>query len=261
MNKSWHDTLLDYYSLSNEIERNTDLCKRLTLELERPISWLDIGSGDGSKILSLVKELHFSLPGYTSLHLSEPSETWRNSLVSSSVIEELQLYGEVNLSSRTLSSWGRHLIKDEFSLITIVHVVYGQDRLKDFIDFSKLAREKLKGGILWVVVEAEDSAFNIMRQQLIHRNILLDPSQYREIDTFLKQEGFNYAITKTDGKQCNISETDPQNWLPPFLLGIEGDEYQELPADKKRIVERIVSDHCNHRKVLEIDDIAFTIRL
>ena len=249
----WSSTLEDFKRATNEDAVLTDILSSIIDDkFNRPINWVDVGSGDGRKIVMLRNKMGVVIKN---LYCLEPDDFFVNRL------EEIFKFNEVKANVLpyglgTLMSDGNQDI-DSFDLFTMIHVLYNDDSFESFQKLASLAKDTSA----IIVVESPLSGFAQIRSRLQSKGIQTTYSKRDDIIKFLRNENIDFQVDSTSEQITRLDEEQidsSQYWLYPFLLGINKNEFFKIGAKEIHRVKQVVKSFCVENDTFELatnDDI------
>lgn len=259
----WNTTLSHFLELSNENQIIHNLfAQRVFPEIvrrfeSRKINWLEIGPGNGDKLIECIN----SFKGHSPFNLSicEPDFAWIPSL-------EIKI-GSAHRSITTcyyvsnIQEIGLNEIK-EFDFISMVHVLYD----KDLKEHMKYLIQNTPNALYWIQAESPSSDFHKIRKLMRREGIFTVRSQIDNLENDLIKLGITHLSIETHEKVFHINPEDLvvglDEWFSAFLIGCNQSDFISYPNHIKKKIKAIVSDYISSYRpdgVMKIDDRALII--
>lgn len=280
----FEDTIIDFYRNSNEVDSFCNLFKEkimpLTNRLQNVDKWLDVGIGDGAKILKILSEN--TIQNKPELFFLEPSNGWINQLNISGNLQTLRKEIKVNGLNRKFEDYIKNRNDFDFDFVSFIQVLYEPtlfDSLLYFIDNSL----NTKDYYLLINIENENNDLYKIRQILNDNRIDTPISQIINIEKELNKRKVEFIkfnttdkklnleigdiVTKTNIKRniiqtlslsnsksynftfniCRTITRNKEHWFYPFLLGCNYSDFLKTYSRKEinqiyHIVENYLSD-------------------
>lgn len=235
MEKSITRCLQTFLSLTNENTQTSKLVKKLLKEVGRDIRWLDIGAGNGEKVVcsldkdSCVEEVIFV----------EPDLNWASDLESSGT----KLASKGVLTKTHHKKMDSSLALETFryaNFITAFHLLYDPILTKDLLEI--LAQNLTEAQGVLVTAEHESSDLAILRRKIeTETGLIIARSGIKDLVYQLeKLDKWTVSSFELDKQTLNLAPTDlDHEWFYDFLAGYDG-AYLQLQRQLKDEVRNIV---------------------
>lgn len=259
----FEETVIDFYRESNEVE---EFCKLFDLKIKPLIqqkkcnNWLDVGIGNGEKILQMFKGFE-NMPR---LSYIEPSNKWINELMVSGNQRKLEKITDVCGINRMFED--SIYLRDwfNFDVISFIHVLYDNrlvDSLFKFID-KKINKYDCT---LIINLEGENNDLFKMRKLISKGDNNIAPvSQLSKIEDNLKVRKLKYQrFVSNKRKSLNLSPQEiidnTNSWFYPFILGCTKSDFFILSEDRKKEYIRTIHNYLGQIEYINIEDVTLVI--
>ncbi|NVN96677.1 hypothetical protein HXX01_00250 [Candidatus Nomurabacteria bacterium] len=288
----FEDTIIDFYRNSNEVNSFCNLFKEkilpLTNNLQYVDKWLDVGIGDGAKILKILSDINIS--NKPELYFLEPSNSWINQLNISGNLEKIRREIKVNGLNRKFEDYIKNRNDFDFDFVSFIQVLYEPtlfDSLLYFIDNSI----NRKDYYLLINLENENNDLYKIRQILNDNRIDTPISQIINVEKELNKRKVEFIKFNTTDKKLNLEIKDivtktninrnlikkmslskfksynftfnicrtltrnKEHWFYPFLLGCNYSDFSTTYSRNEiNKIYHIVENYLADKSEIEIND-------
>ncbi len=258
----FEDTVIDFYHHSNEVDDffnvfKTHIIKKIGADI-KPLNWLDVGIGNGEKILRLLPLFNYK-PNITFV---EPSNRWVNELTISGNFDKLKTITEIKGFHRTFEDFADHRKDFSFDFISFIQVLYEPDIVNSLFEFVDNRRNN-RPYYLLINLENENNNLFELRNELAKVGFRVPTSQVSIVEELIIERKLEYQKFNSIGKHLCISIEDIINsenhWLYPFILGISKDMFLNLSHKVKNEIFQVIKPYLILHNFLNIDDTTFLI--
>lgn len=240
------------HSDEDEVDSDTFL---MEFSKKGDLAWLDVGSGPGTKPISILKK---GLTGRCRVELDvlEPSEVWMGILTSN--FEQNGLNGV--LREKYKLRWEDFNENRKYDLITFFHSIYGinLDSLAKIFDFLK------RNGCVCIVVESPNSDLHLIKRELfpyVHHGKLVSSDS---VTSFLDSKGISYKTSGDAPQRFYVDELldsgNPKRIVPlSFILQTRPEDHDKLVSyevqrELDRALGKFVKRNEQGKQYIEIPD-------
>jgi hypothetical protein len=266
-NFSWFDTFSNFEDSSNENDAISDVVSKLLDNDTQDLSnWLDIGSGDLKKLVTVVRKLlnTYSLKEYQ-LSSIEPDAEKLDLRNSSEYADIVSLVGRFELTNAPFSANKFLSAIRKADIVSAIHVLYDSELVEEFT--MLLEEMKPRSGLI-VICEASNSDFSRIRKTLREGNLSTPNSHLRLIKNYCDAHPSRY-ISETfqiKGQYCHIEaaalRVGDDNWFFPFIMGETHDVFRKRNVADKRYISDIVVDYVEKKgPTLSVNDECLHIKI
>ncbi|MHC1780761.1 MAG: hypothetical protein AB9922_11050 [Bacteroidales bacterium] len=261
------DTLLEFYEKSNEVSSFCKIfCDKIfheTNRLQDINKWLDVGIGDGEKILRILKSLNkHTIIDFTFL---EPSQRWINYLLINGNLQKLKnlsVTNDINVSVKGYNNTFENYINTnnnfDFEFISFIQVLYESNLVNNLFEFIE---NKLNKKNFYLLINLENDNNDLCRiRHLLNDNGFNTPvSQLKRIEEFFNSKKIKFNKYDSFDKQLNIQPIDIINnnnhWFYPFILGCPFNNYKNIYSNRERNkIQKIIRDYLLKINIIDIND-------
>jgi hypothetical protein len=267
----WNDTLLEYFSSSNEDEQIVRyFVDRVFIpykdrNINPQIGWLEVGTGPGTKLRSILENLRFQgLTKRIDLKIIEPSLQWSSHLIQEGTIDRIAQLSNPKIENQTFEEYVQDLKTGNLGfsdLTTIIHVLYSESLLLSTLEYLKLI-SKSAPFLLFIVVESAESDFAKIRRNLSGLSGDIPIPDMKIILSDIPSKSVRFRQEIIDSQKCIINWNllgNEEYWLYSFLMGMSKFEFLTLEKSLRDEVMRTTLEYLNltGKTELTIPDVAF----
>jgi ubiquinone/menaquinone biosynthesis C-methylase UbiE len=215
----------------------------------KPITWLDVGAGPGTKPLEIIKILSKKYNSRINFVALEPSGEWIR--IFKDNLEKLgeQKKLQVKFVQSTWEDFSSEA-KENFDLITFFHSVYGIAITNDiFPSLKNLTKFLQPDGRACVIVESPNSDLHFMKQQVWPELYGREPISSKTVERTLDSFGITYAVDVDEPAQKfyigDLSRSESEERMEPlsFIAQTQPENYnRSVPANVRGKIEKHLKD-------------------
>jgi hypothetical protein len=218
------------------------------LETGKRITWLDVGTGPGTKPIRILSELTRTYASDIDFFALEPSQEWMRAFRNNLKFSGLE--GRVNVRELP-STWEQYIAGPgkRFDLVTFFHSVYGIDVSGGrFSSFQNLSKVLARGGRACVVVESPASDLHAIKRRVWPALYGREPISSKTVESTLLSFGMKFLVDGKEPRQ-KYRITEPiggeRNSLESlsFIAQTQPENYNRIvPPDVKREIEKALKE-------------------